>query len=67
MDDVILHTRVKHMNRHWSNIDLSAAEIQLVSEVGREQALGRSLYPVDRYDYVLIRLPAVVGLADGRQ
>src|ERR1700716_1774879 len=38
MDDVILHTRVKHMDLAPSNIDLSAAEIQLVSEVGREQA-----------------------------
>ncbi|PRC50636.1 chromosome partitioning protein ParA, partial [Mycobacterium sp. ITM-2017-0098] len=36
-------------------IDLSAAEIQLVNEVGREQSLARALYPVlDRYDYVLI-------------
>ncbi|MCG2973959.1 AAA family ATPase, partial [Escherichia coli] len=38
-----------------ANIDLSAAEIQLVNEVGREQALGRALYPVlDRYDFVLV-------------
>ena len=35
--------------------DLSAAEIQLVNEEGREQTLGRALYPVlDRYDHVLI-------------
>ena len=27
-----------------SNIDLSAAEIQLVNEVGREQTLGRALH-----------------------
>jgi chromosome partitioning protein len=63
IDNVLMHTRVKNMDLVPSNIDLSAAEIQLVNEVGREQTLARALHPVlDRYDYVLLDCQPSLGL-----
>ncbi|MBL1077708.1 ParA family protein [Nocardia sp. 2] len=55
VDEVLMKTGVERMDLLPSNIDLSAAEIQLVNEVGREHALRRVLDQVrDRYDYILI-------------
>lgn len=61
--DVITSTRVEGLDLIPSNIDLSAAEVQLVSEVGREYALQRALAPViDDYDIVLIDCQPSLGL-----
>lgn len=61
--DVIMSTDVEDLDLLPSNIDLSAAEVQLVSEVGREHALGRAIAPVlDEYDVVLIDCQPSLGL-----
>jgi chromosome partitioning protein len=61
--DVIQSTNVANLDLLPSNIDLSAAELQLVSEVGREYALGRALEPIlDDYDIVLIDCQPSLGL-----
>ncbi|GAA3106323.1 ParA family protein [Pseudonocardia yunnanensis] len=63
VDEVIRETGVEGMDLLPSNIDLSAAEVQLVTEVGREQSLGRAIKPVlDRYDVVLIDCQPSLGL-----
>ncbi len=59
----IVHTRVPDLDIVPANIDLSAAEVQLVSEVGRESVLARALRPaLDDYDVVLIDCQPSLGL-----
>jgi chromosome partitioning protein len=63
IDDVIDQTNVPGLDILPSNIDLAAAEIQLVSEVAREQTLVRLLESVrSRYDVILIDCAPSLGL-----
>ena len=61
ISEVLIHTKVDGLDLVPSNIDLSAAEIQLVNEVGREQALARALRPLLDH-YVLIDCQPSLGL-----
>jgi len=63
IEDVLVATEVPGMDLLPSNIDLSAAEVQLVHEVAREQTLDRVLEPVrEHYDVILIDCQPSLGL-----
>ncbi|MGH3872410.1 MAG: ParA family protein [Pseudonocardiaceae bacterium] len=63
VQEVVQTTSVPGMDLLPSNIDLSAAEVQLVTEVGREQALGRALRPLlAQYDFILVDCQPSLGL-----
>lgn len=63
IDAAIRHTNVNGLDLVPANIDLSAAEIQLVNEVGREHTLARALRPVrSEYDIIIIDCGPSLGL-----
>jgi chromosome partitioning protein len=63
IEDVVVPSGVPGMDLLPSNIDLSAAEVQLVHEVAREQTLQRVLGPaIEDYDVILIDCQPSLGL-----
>ena len=63
LESVVVPSGVPGMDLLPSNIDLSAAEVQLVHEVGREQTLQRVLAPaIADYDVILIDCQPSLGL-----
>ena len=61
--DVIRHTDFENLDIMPANIDLSAAEVQLVTEVGREQVLAGVLRQVkDEYDVIIVDCQPSLGL-----
>ena len=64
LDEVVVESGVPGVDLLPSNIDLSAAEVQLVHEVAREQTLQRVLAPaLDQYDVILIDCQPSLGPA----
>lgn len=61
--EVIVHTDFDGIDIMPANIDLSAAEVQLVTEVGREQVLASVLRQVrQEYDVIIIDCQPSLGL-----
>jgi chromosome partitioning protein len=61
--ELLLDTPVPGLRLLPANIDLSAAEVQLMQEVGRERALERVLAPVlHEFDIVLVDCQPSLGL-----
>ncbi len=63
LDEVVVPSGTPGMDLLPSNIDLAAAEVQLVHEVAREQTLQRVLKPaLAKYDVILIDCQPSLGL-----
>jgi chromosome partitioning protein len=61
--EVVQRTAVPGLDVVPANIDLSAAEVQLVGEVARESVLARALNPVlNEYDIILVDCQPSLGL-----
>ncbi len=63
IEDTLQGTEIKTLKVCPSNMDLAGAEVELVSEMSREQRLKEKLDEVkDTYDFVIIDCPPSLGL-----
>lgn len=63
MENVAIPTQYENLDICPSNLDLSGAEVELISVMGRENRLKQSIECVkDKYDFILIDTPPSLGL-----
>lgn len=63
LENCIEPTFIKNLFVAPSNLDLAGADIELVSEMGREQRLKKAIETIiDQYDYILLDCPPSLGL-----
>jgi len=63
IEDVILKTAIENVHLAPANLDLSAAEIDLLREFSRESTLKYALANVKKhYDFIIIDCPPTLGL-----
>jgi chromosome partitioning protein len=63
INDVVVKTDIPNLDLIPANIDLAAAEVQLINEVARETVLARTLKPIIKnYDAILIDCQPSLGL-----
>ena len=63
LENCVEPTSIKNLFIAPSNLDLAGADIELVSEMGREQRLKKAIEAIiDQYDYVLLDCPPSLGL-----
>lgn len=63
MENAAIPTQYENLDICPSNLDLSGAEIELISVMGRENRLKQSIEGVkDKYDFILIDTPPSLGL-----
>jgi chromosome partitioning protein len=63
MNEVLISTQYENLDICPSNLELSGAEVELISVMGRENRLKQSIdFVKDEYDFILIDTPPSLGL-----